>query len=129
MRKPATPKRVTLPNCRTFLARYKRVPRSELPANVTMARRYRGRVAAGRRRRPPRNKQRGKSFFDILKKLAKNPLLKKLGNKALTYAPKLYNYGTSKNKNKTARKILQSAAAEQLLNRVIKRSKWLVEME
>ena len=45
MRKLATPKRVTLPNGRTVVARYKRVPRSELPANVTMARRYRGRVA------------------------------------------------------------------------------------
>ena len=42
MRKLATPKRVTLPNGRTVVARYKRVPRSELPANVTMARRYRG---------------------------------------------------------------------------------------
>ena len=42
MRKLATPKRVTLPNARTVVARYKRVPRSELPANVTMARRYRG---------------------------------------------------------------------------------------
>ena len=54
IRKLATPKRATLPNGRIFLARYKRVPRYELPANVTMARRYRGRVVVGRRRRPPR---------------------------------------------------------------------------
>ena len=41
MRKLATPKRVTLPTGITFLARYKRLPRSaELPDNVIMARRY-----------------------------------------------------------------------------------------
>ena len=34
MRKLTTPKRVTLCNGKTFLARYKRVPRSELPANI-----------------------------------------------------------------------------------------------
>ena len=54
MRKLHTPERVTLPNSRIFLARYKRVPRSELPANVTMPRRFRGSIAAGRRRKPPR---------------------------------------------------------------------------
>ena len=118
MRKLATPKRVTLCNGKTFLARYKRVPMSELPANITMARRYRGRVAAGRRRRPPRKGQRGKGFFNTLKKIAKNPLVKKLGKKALTYAPKLYNYGTSKIKNKAANKVSHSAAAKDVLNRV-----------
>ena len=114
MRKLATPKRVTLPNGRTVVARYKRVPRSELPANVTMARRYRGRVAAGRRRTPSRKGQRGSGFFDNLKKIAKYPLVKQLGKKALPYPPKLYKYGTSKVKNKTARKKLNSADAEQL---------------
>ena len=63
MRKLHTPKRVTLPNGRTFLAMYKRVPRSELSANITLARKYRGRVAAGRRRRSPRKGQRGSDFF------------------------------------------------------------------
>ena len=113
MRKLATPKRVTLCNGRTFLARYKRV----LPVNITMERRYRGRVAAGRRRRPPRKGQRGKGFFNTLKKIAKHPLVKKLGKKALTYAPKLYNYGTSKIKNKAANKVSHSAAAKDILNR------------
>ena len=62
--------------------------RSELPADVTMARRYRGRVAAGRRRRPPRKGQRGKGFFDTLKIIAKNPLVKNtLEKTALIYAP------------------------------------------
>ena len=76
MRKLATPKRVTLPNGRTFLARYKRVLRSELSANVTMARRYRRRVAAGRRRRSPRKGQRGSRFYDTLKKNSKKSIRK-----------------------------------------------------
>ena len=36
--KLATPKRVTLPNGRTFIARYKRIKRSELPLNIVMRR-------------------------------------------------------------------------------------------
>ena len=104
MRKPHNPKRVTLPNGKTFLAKYKRVPRSELPANVTLARRYRGRVATGRRKRPPRKGQRGSGFFDTLKKIAKNPLVKQLGKKAPTYAPKLYKYAQAKLKTKQQEK-------------------------
>ena len=40
MMKLATPKRVTLPNGRTFLASYKRVKRTELPSNIIMRRNY-----------------------------------------------------------------------------------------
>ena len=39
--------------------------------------------------------------------------------KALNYAPQLYNLGTSKIKNKTARKILQSDAATNSLDNII----------
>ena len=35
------PKRVTLPNGRTFLARYKRVLRSQLPVNIALKGTYR----------------------------------------------------------------------------------------
>ena len=70
--------------------RQKRVLRFELSANVTLARKYTCRVAAGRRRRPPRKGQRGSGSFDTLKKIAKNPLVKRLGKKALTHAPKPY---------------------------------------
>ena len=34
------PKRVTLPNGRTFVARYKRIRRGELPPNIVMRRTY-----------------------------------------------------------------------------------------
>ena len=36
MRKLGTPEKVTLPNGRTFYAKYQRVPRSQLPPNVIM---------------------------------------------------------------------------------------------
>ena len=38
-------KRVTLPNGRTFVARYKRIRRDELPPNIFMRRTYRQRAA------------------------------------------------------------------------------------
>ena len=81
MRKLHTPKRITLPNGRTFLPKCKRVTWSELPANVTLARRYRGRVAAGRRTRPPRKGERGSRFFDTLKKNSKKSISKTIWEK------------------------------------------------
>ena len=47
MMKLATPKRerVTLPNGRTFFARYKRIPRDHLPPHVNMRRTYTQRAA------------------------------------------------------------------------------------
>ena len=44
-----TSKRVTLPNGRTFLAKYRRVTRQYLPGGITIARSYKGRPAQGRR--------------------------------------------------------------------------------
>ena len=52
-----TPLRVTLPNGRTFLAKYRRVNRNYLPGGNTIARTYRGQLVQGRRpaggRHPP----------------------------------------------------------------------------
>ena len=42
MMKKATPKRVALPDGRTFVARYERVPRPRLPPHINVRRRYRG---------------------------------------------------------------------------------------
>ena len=36
MKRLNTPKQLTLPNGRTFYAKYQRVPRSQLPLNVIM---------------------------------------------------------------------------------------------
>ena len=40
MMKLNVPKRAVLPNGRTFVARYKRISRSELPPNIVMCKTY-----------------------------------------------------------------------------------------
>ena len=82
MMKLNIPKRVSLPNGRTFVARYKRIPRSELPPNIVMRRTYTQRAAPrGRRRR-----QRGCGIFDFVKKVARNPLVRSIAKKGLKNA-------------------------------------------
>ena len=60
------PKRVTLPNGRTFGTRYKRIKRGELPPNILMRRTYTQRAATKVRRR--RRAQQGQGIFDFVKK-------------------------------------------------------------
>ena len=80
MEKLNVPKRVTLPNGRTFVARYKRISRDDLPLNIRMRRTYRQRAAPrGRRRR-----QRGQGILKFLKKgyrLGKRAIKSRLGRK------------------------------------------------
>ena len=72
MMKVNVPKRVTLPNGRTFVARYKRIPRDQLPPNIVMRRTYTQRAAPrGRRRRQSRS-----GIFDFVKKVARKPFSK-----------------------------------------------------
>ena len=71
------PKRVTLPNGRTFFAWYKRIKRSELPPNIVMRRTYTQRAAPRGRCRRPRVQQ-CQGIFDFAKKVAINPLVKTL---------------------------------------------------
>ena len=62
MMKLNVPKRVVLPNGRTFVARYKRISRVGLPPNIVIHRTYRQRGAPiGCRRR-----QRGRGIFDFV---------------------------------------------------------------
>ena len=110
------PKRVTLPNGRTFVACYKRIPRDQLPPNIVMRRTYTQRPASrGRRRR-----QRGHGIFDFVKKVARNPLVKSITRKGLEYAPGLYHNLTKRVKNETLKRILNSDAAHLALNKAIK---------
>ena len=51
MRRLDTPKKMTLFNGKTFYAKYQRVPRSHLPLNVMMKRRYRTNATPNGRRR------------------------------------------------------------------------------
>ena len=69
IRRLDTPKKVTLPNDRTFYAKFQTVPRSQVPPNFIMKRRYRARTAPrGRIRRPIRKGQRGRGFLSSFKK-------------------------------------------------------------
>ena len=64
MRRLDTPKKLALPNARTFYAKNQRVPRSQLPTNVIMKRRYRTKTEQkSRRRRPIRKGQRDWVFL------------------------------------------------------------------
>ena len=74
MVKRNVPKRVTLPNGRTFVARYKRKRRGELPRNIVMRRTYAQRAAPRGTRR--RQAQQGQEIFDFVKKVARNPLVR-----------------------------------------------------
>ena len=109
------PKRVTLPNGRTFVARYKRIPRDQLPPNIVMRRTYAQRAAPkGRRRR-----QCGREISDFVKKVARNLLVKPIARKGLEYAPGVYQNLTKRVKNKTLERILNSDAAHSVLNKAI----------
>ena len=68
MIKGEIPKRVTLPNGRTFAARYKHVTHGHLPANIRLERPQKQRAAPrGRRRRRPQRVQQGRSLASLLK--------------------------------------------------------------
>ena len=58
------PKRVTLPSGRTFVARYKRIRRDQLPPNIVMRRTY-TQIASPRGRK---RRQRGLRIVDFVKK-------------------------------------------------------------
>ena len=92
------PKRVTLPNGRTFIARFKRIKRSELLPKIVMRRTYTQRaVPRGRR---CRRRQQGQGIFDFVKEVARNPLVKSIAKKGLEYVPQVYHTLTKRVENK-----------------------------
>ena len=112
------PKRVALPNGRTFVARYKRIPRDQLPLNIFMRRTYTQRAAPMGRRR--RRAQLGQGIFDFIKKVAKNSLVKSVAQQGLKYVPDAYANLTKRVKNKTLKRILDSDMAHSMLKRAIR---------
>ena len=135
MIKRATPKRVTLPNGRTFLARYKRATRNDLPPNISMPRIYKQRAAPKGRRRRRRvisyrerqraalrrraRAQRGRGLSSVFKKsykLGKRTLNSRLGRRitraAVSEIPDLLENLGGKVKNKRLKKILTSDLAK-----------------
>ena len=121
MKKLDVPKRVTLPNGRTFTARFRRATRAELPNNINMRRTYRNNFAKGARRRPRRRTQSGRGLFSFMKKVTKNPILRDIARTGAKYLPGLYQGATNKIKNKNLKKILQSDTATGLVNNLTNR--------
>ena len=116
MVKRQNPKRVTLPNGRTFLARYRRATRTELPANVRLERPYRQRAAPRGRRRRVRQGGRGfksafKKAFNFAKKISKNKAVRNIGRAIISEAPGALEGLSKKVKNKKLKAILNSDIA------------------
>ena len=117
MKRLDVPKRVDLPDGRTFFARYKRIKREELPPEIIMRRTYRQRAAPrGRRRR----RQRGRGIVEVTKKALKNQMVRAAAKKVLEYAPGIYQNISKRVTNKKIKKILNSDFALLGLNQAIK---------
>ena len=117
MIKRQNPKRVTLPNGRTFYARYRRATRAELPANVHLNRPYRQRAAPRGRRRRVRQGGRGfksafKKAFNFAKKISKNKAVRNIGRAIISEAPGALEGLSKKVKNKKLKAILNSDIAK-----------------
>ena len=130
MIKRARPKRVTLPDGRTFLARYRRATRDDLPPNIDLPIVYKQRAAPkGRRRRNRyrerqraalrRRAQRGRGIGSFIKKsfrLGKRALNSRLGKRlaraAISEVPDVLEKLSGKVKNKRLKSILTSDLAK-----------------
>ena len=107
MRKLSVPKRVNLPNGRSFVARYERIKRADLPPNIRMRRTCRQRAALRNRRR----RQRGRGIVSVAKKVIANPAFRAIAKKGIEYAQGIYQNITKRIKNQKAQKILNSDLA------------------
>ena len=108
--KRENPKKVTLPNGRTFYAKYKRVGRAALPGNVRIQRKRKA-GGGGRRRRGQRGRGFGSFFkkaFKFGKKALKNKTVRAIGSQLLENAPDALEMLGKKVKNKKLKKILNS---------------------
>ena len=113
-------KRVTLPNGRTFLARYKRTTKAHFPANIHLPRPYKQRAAPKGKRRclrtaaaPATQQRQGiADIFHFGKKKAKKKVVRNIGKMALEQLQKL----SGKIKNKRLKKLLGSENVKNLVN-------------
>ena len=134
MIKRERPKRVMLPDGRTFLARYRRATRDDLPPNINLPRVYKQRaVPKGKRRRRNRlavyregqrralrqRAQRGRGIGSLLKKSYKlgkkafnSRLGKRLARAVISEVPNVLESLGGKVKNKRLKKILTSDLAK-----------------
>ena len=115
MEKLNVPKRVTLPNGRTFVARYKRISRDDLPLNIRMRRDYRQRAAPRGRRRRQRGQGIGSFFkkaYKFGKKAVKSRLGRKISKALISEIPHALENLSGKIKNKKIKRILNSDLAK-----------------
>ena len=95
-----TPKRVTLPNGRTYVARYKCVTRAHLPANIHLRWPYKQRASPRGRCCQQiavlQGRGLGSNILKFSKKITKTSVVQELGKMALNELPNLYNKGTDK---------------------------------
>ena len=112
MVKRQNPKKMTLPNGRTFYAKYKRTTRAELPANVLLQRGYRQRAAPRGWRRAAQGGRGFKSAFkkvlNFAKKAAKNKTVRNIGRVIISEAPGALESLPKKVKNKKLKSILDN---------------------
>ena len=113
MVKRQTPIKVTLPNGRTFYARYKWATHADLPANVCLEQPYKQRAAPKGRHRQVRQDGRGfKSVFGKLKRFAKkvgnNKAHKNVVGAVLKEVPGTIGNLSKRVKNKKLKSILDS---------------------
>ena len=92
MVKRQTPKKVMLPNSRTFYAKHKRATHADLRASIRVERPYKQRAAPKGRRRRVKERRRGfKSAFGKLmrfaKKVRKNKVFKTIAGAFIKEAP------------------------------------------
>ena len=109
--------KLNVPKRMTFVARYKRIQRDQLPPNIVMRRTYSQRAALRGRRH--RRAQQGQGTFFVIK-VTKNPLVKSIARKRLEYVPGVYQNLTKRVKNKTLKRIYNSDGAHLALNKAIK---------
>ena len=113
MIKQQTPKKVTLPNGRTFCARYKWASRTDLPANVLLEQPYKQIAAPKGRRCQIRQGGRGfKStfgkFMRFAKKVGNNKAFKNVAGAVLKEVPDAIGNLSKRIKNKKLKSILDS---------------------
>ena len=113
MVKQQTRKKVTLPNGRTFYARYKRATSADLPANVHLEQPYKQRAARKGRRHQVR--QGGRGFKSSLGKLMRfaekvgnNKAFKNVAGAVLKEMPDAIGKLSKRVKNKKLKSILDS---------------------
>ena len=112
LRWKVTPQRITLPDGRSFSARYERVSRKNLQSNVTI-RRNRTIGPRWQRKRKKILKSSGAlaKGLNIGSSAVNSEIGKKLIDERIKRAPELYKLGTEKIKNKSLKKVLESDIA------------------